>query len=87
MSSRVDSSVQKLPSYVRVPIVLYFIVCSPRQSSSYQRPLVTEETVEFDDELVFFFGKVTSFKVGAEVVDPPETAAFAAPEKTGGFGE
>jgi len=43
--------------------------------------------VEFDDELVFFFGKVTSFKVGAEVVDPPETAAFAAPEKTGGFGE
>ena len=43
--------------------------------------------MEFDDELVFFFGKVTSFKVGAEVVDPPETAALAAPEKAGGFGE
>lgn len=43
--------------------------------------------MEFDDELVFFFGEVAAFEVGAEIVDPAETATLAAPEKAGGFWE
>lgn len=43
--------------------------------------------MELDDELVFFFGEIAPFEVGTEVVDPAETAALAAAEETGGFGE
>jgi len=49
--------------------------------------LVPEETMEFDDELVFFFREIAAFEVRAEVVDPAEAAALAAAEKAGGFGE
>jgi len=43
--------------------------------------------VEFDDEFILFFGEVATLEVGAEVVDPAETAALAAAEEAGGFGE
>ena len=43
--------------------------------------------MEFDDERVLFLGKVSTLKVRPEIVYPPETAAFATPEKAGGFGE
>lgn len=43
--------------------------------------------MELDDELVFFLGEVSTLKVRPEIVDPPETAAFSTPKKSGGFGE
>jgi len=43
--------------------------------------------VEFDDELIFFFGEIAALEIRAEVVDPAETAALAAAEKAGSFGE
>ena len=43
--------------------------------------------MEFDDEFIFFFSEVASLEIGAEVVDPPEAAALATPEKASGFGE
>lgn len=43
--------------------------------------------MELDDELVFLLGEVSTLEVGAKVVDPPEAAALAAAEKTGGLGE
>lgn len=46
--------------------------------------LVTEEAMEFDDKVVFVESEIASLEIRAEIVDPPETAAFAAPEKTGG---
>lgn len=49
--------------------------------------LVAKKTMELDDELVLFFSEVSTLKVRPEIVDPPETAAFATPEKAGGFGE
>lgn len=49
--------------------------------------LVTEESVEFDDELIFLLGEISTFEVGAEIVDPPETATLTATEKTSGFWE
>lgn len=41
--------------------------------------------MEVDDETVFFVGEAASFEVRSEVIDPPETAALAATEKSGGF--
>lgn len=38
MSRRVDSSVEKLPSYVGIPIILNLIVCSSGQSPSNKGP-------------------------------------------------
>jgi len=49
--------------------------------------LVPKEAVEFDDEFILFFREIPTFEVRAEVVDPSETAALAAAEKAGGFGE
>jgi hypothetical protein len=43
--------------------------------------------VEFDDELIFLLGEISTFEVGAEIVDPPETATLTATEKTSGFWE
>lgn len=43
--------------------------------------------MELDYELVLFLGEVSTLKVRPEIVDPPETAAFATPKKAGGFGE
>lgn len=40
--------------------------------------------MEFDDEIIFFEGEVSSLEIRAEIVNPPKTAAFAAAEKTGG---
>lgn len=41
--------------------------------------------MEVDDEVVFFLGEAASFEVRSEVIDPSETAALAATEKSGGF--
>ena len=43
--------------------------------------------MKFDDEFIFFFSEIAAFEVRTEIVDPPETAALAASEKAGGFGE
>lgn len=43
--------------------------------------------MEFDDELVFFFGEIAAFEVGSEVIDPTEAAALAAAEEAGGLGK
>lgn len=87
VSGGIDSAVEKLSSDVRVPVILDLVVRSPRQSPRYQGPLVAEEAVELDDELVLVVGEVAALEVGAEVVDPAEAAALAAAEESGGFGE
>lgn len=43
--------------------------------------------MELNDELVFVFGEVPSLEVRAEVIDPSEAAALAAPEEASGLGE
>jgi len=43
--------------------------------------------VEAEDEIFLVRGDVAAFDGGAEVVHPPETAAFAAPEKASTLGE
>lgn len=43
--------------------------------------------MELDDELVLFLGEVSTLKVRPEIVDPTETATFAAPKKSSGFGK
>nr|GMC87507.1 hypothetical protein BHM03_00060017 [Ipomoea batatas] len=45
------------------------------------------EAVKFDNKLIFFLGEVSAFEIRAQVVDPPETAALAAAEESGGLGE
>nr|GMC78325.1 hypothetical protein BHM03_00060017 [Ipomoea batatas] len=45
------------------------------------------EAVKFDNKLIFFLGEVSALEIRAQVVDPPETAALAAAEESGGFGE
>ncbi|MFS7978399.1 hypothetical protein Hanom_Chr10g00915051 [Helianthus anomalus] len=47
--------------------------------------LVTKKAMEFNYEFIFFFGEVATFEVRAEVIDPPETAALAAAEESGGL--
>ncbi|URD71977.1 hypothetical protein MUK42_34120, partial [Musa troglodytarum] len=49
--------------------------------------LVAEEAVELDDELVLLLREVAALEVGAEVVDPAESAALAAAEEAGGLGQ
>jgi hypothetical protein len=41
--------------------------------------LVAEDLVELDDEVLFVGGEGAALEVGAQVVDPPQTAALAAP--------
>jgi hypothetical protein len=50
---------------------------------SGRRPglLVAEQVVELDDELVLLLGEVAALEVRAEVVDPAQAAALAAPEQ------
>lgn len=43
--------------------------------------------MEFDDELVFFFGEIAALEVRSEVVDPPEPTTLAAAKEAGGFGQ
>lgn len=43
--------------------------------------------MKFDNKLIFFLGEVSAFEIRAQVVDPPETAALAAAEESGGLGE
>lgn len=41
--------------------------------------LVAEDGVELDDEVFFVGGEGAALEVGAQIVDPPQTAALAAP--------
>lgn len=52
----------------------------------FENLLVAKETMEFDDEFIFFFGEVATLEIRSEVIDPTETAAFATTEESGGFG-
>ena len=47
--------------------------------------LVTKEAMELDDELIFLFSEISPLEVRPEVVDPPEAAALAAAEESGGL--
>lgn len=87
VSGRIDASVQKLPPYVRVPVVLDLVVRSPRQTPSNERPFVTKKAVQFDDDLILFFGEVAPLEVRPQVIDPPEAAALATAEEARGLRE
>lgn len=43
--------------------------------------------MQLDNELILVVGEVATFKIRAEIVNPPETAALAATEKSGSLGE
>lgn len=49
--------------------------------------LVAEKAVQFDDEFIFFVGEVAALEIGAEVIDPAESAALAAAEESGCLGK
>lgn len=38
--------------------------------------LVSEEAMEFDDELIFFFREIATLEIRSKVVDPPQPAAL-----------
>lgn len=71
----------QLLTQVSVPVVLYFIVSTSRNSPSYQRPPVAEETVEAEDEILLVGGDVAALDGGTEVVHPAEAAALPAAEE------
>jgi hypothetical protein len=68
---------QKEAEMVRKKIFLGTAVGSGRRAGL----LVAEELVELDDELVLLLGEVAALEVRAEVVDPPQAAALAAPQQ------
>lgn len=43
--------------------------------------------MKIDDNFIFVAGEVSSFEIRPEIVNPPETAALAATEETGGSRE
>ena len=43
--------------------------------------------MKIDDNFIFVAGEVSSFEIRPQIVDPPETAALAATEETGGSRE
>lgn len=49
--------------------------------------LIAEKAMEFDDEVIFFEGEITSLEIRPKIVNPPESAAFATPLKTSGSRE
>lgn len=87
VSLGVEAAAEELPLDVRVPVVLDLVVGPPGQSPCYQRPFVSEQTMELDDEVVFFGGKIATLEIGTEVVYPPEPAALATSKQTCSFGE
>lgn len=77
MVLRVFAHLHQLPSDVRIPVVLYLIVCSSRQPSSYQGPPVAEEGMELDDEVFFVLGKVSTFDIRLQIIYPSQPATFS----------
>jgi hypothetical protein len=41
--------------------------------------------MKFDDELILLLGEIAALEIWPKVIDPPETAALAAPQKAGSF--
>ena len=41
--------------------------------------------MEFDNELIFCFGEIATFKVRSQVVDPAKSATLATSKKASGF--
>lgn len=87
MGLRVEAAADELPLDVCVPVVFYFVVGSSRQSPRNQRPLVSKQAMELDDELIFFFCEISTLEVRAKVVYPSQPTALAAPKQPCGFGE
>jgi hypothetical protein len=72
---------------VCVPVVLDLVVGPTRQACGNCGPLVAENTVELDDDLLLFESETASLDVRSEVVGPPETAALPTPLETSILGE
>jgi hypothetical protein len=41
--------------------------------------------MKFDDEFILLLGKIATLEIWPKVIDPPETAALATPQKPGSF--
>lgn len=41
------------------------------KTSGEKALLVTEQAMQFDDELIIIFSKVTTFKIRSKVINPP----------------
>jgi hypothetical protein len=87
VSLRVYATANKLAFNVCVPIILDLIICSSRQSSSYQRPFISKQAVKFNNDLIFFFSEIASLEVRPQIVYPPQSATLATPKQTCSFGE
>jgi hypothetical protein len=87
MGLGVESLAQQFSFDVCVPVVLYLVVRPPGQSPRNKRPLVADEGVEFDDELVFFFREASTLQIRTQVVYPSEPAALSASQQPCGLGK
>lgn len=83
----INALADELLAEMGVPVVLYLVVRSPRDPPRYQRPPVAQEAMEAEDEILLVGGDVAALHGGAEIVHPPEAAAFPAAEETRSFWE
>ena len=83
----VDPHGEQLLAEVRVPVVLDLVVGAAGELGGDGGPLVAEEGVEVDDELLLVVGKPAALDVRAEVVCPAEAAALAAAVEPGELGQ
>lgn len=79
---RIDAVVEELAFDVGVPIVFYLVVSPAWEPACYERPLVSEEAMELDDELILIAGELAALEVRPQVVYPPEPAALPAPQQS-----
>jgi hypothetical protein len=87
MGQGIDSHTDKLSLQMRVPVVLDLIVRSTRQSTGYQRPLISKECVQFENKIVFVLRKTPTFQIRAKIIYPSQPATLATPKKTCGLRE
>ena len=77
----VDDMLPELLLDARVPEVLDLVVGAPGQLRGDLRPLVAEDGVEVDDEVLLLLREGAPLEVRPQVVYPPQPAALPAPLK------
>jgi len=75
----VDAALAQLLLEAAVPEVLDLVVRPARQVRRDLRPPVPQDLVEADDGVLLLLREAAPLQVGAQVVDPPKSAALAAP--------
>ena len=75
----VDAALAELLLDEGVPEVLDLVVGAARQLRGDLRPLVAEDGVEVDDEVLLLLGEGAPLQVRPQVVYPPKPAALPTP--------